>query len=109
MKIPQNEINTSRLLLRRWRVEDVPLLAGAIEASIPELKRWTPWVIPDAPALDVLQHRLIKFSQQFDAGEHFIYGIFDPSVGNVIGQVGLYGRIGPEALEIGYFIASHLA
>ena len=87
----------------------MPLLAEAIEASIPELKRWTPWVIPDAPALEVLQTRLLKFNQQFDAGEHFIYGIFDKAVDKVMGQVGLYGRIGPGALEIGYFIASNMA
>ena len=109
MKLPSEEIRTARLRLRRWRVDDVPLLAQSIEASIPDLKRWTPWVIPDAPALEVLQSRLLKFSQQFDAGEHFIYGIFDPVLDKVMGQVGLYGRIGPDALEIGYFITSSMA
>ncbi|MEX2282639.1 MAG: GNAT family N-acetyltransferase [Gemmatimonadota bacterium] len=100
------QIPTPRLVLRRWRVSDAPMLAQAIAASIPELMRWTPWVLPGAPALTVLEERLGAFSEQFDRGEHFIYGMFDSAHSRVMGQAGLYSRVGPDALEIGYFVAT---
>jgi RimJ/RimL family protein N-acetyltransferase len=109
MKIPANELETPRLKLRRWRVQDAALLADAIATSVPELTRWTPWVVPDAPAVTVLEERLSRFSRQFDAGEHFIYGVFDRSEMKVLGQSGLYGRVGPDALEIGYFTVTAAA
>jgi RimJ/RimL family protein N-acetyltransferase len=73
---------------------------------MPELRRFTPWVIPDEPELDTLIARIETFRARFDSGESSIYGIFDPEETRVIGQIGLYARVGPGALELGYFIRS---
>lgn len=104
--IPRELIRTPRLLLRRWQPDDAPALAEAIAASLAELARWTPWVIPEAPALPTLEARLAEFSRQFEIGENFVYGIFDASGARALGSMGLYRRVGPGALEIGYFIRS---
>jgi RimJ/RimL family protein N-acetyltransferase len=109
MRLPPEQLDTARLVLRRWRTHDAVLLADAIQASASELRRWTPWVIADAPANAVLEKRLTQFSEQFDAGQNFIYGIFDRERTRVLGQVGLYGRVGPNALEVGYFIRTDAA
>jgi RimJ/RimL family protein N-acetyltransferase len=101
-----DQVYGSNIVLRRWQPADAPLLLDAIAASLPELRRWTPWVIPDPFEVSTLAERLAKFHLQFDAGETYIYGIFDPAESQVLGQVGLYARVGPDALEVGYFLRS---
>jgi RimJ/RimL family protein N-acetyltransferase len=99
-------IEGANIILRRWTPADAPLLLAAISASLPALRQWTPWVIPDPLEVSVLEERLAKFHAQFDASESFIYGIFDARETSVLGQAGLYARIGPGALEVGYFLRS---
>lgn len=105
----RESVHTERLTIRRWQLRDAPLLHEAIESSIVELRRFTPWVIPDSPELPTLTARLERFRTQFDTGESSIYGIFDCAGTRVIGQVGLYARVGPGALELGYFIRTDAA
>jgi RimJ/RimL family protein N-acetyltransferase len=93
-------------MMRAWQLEHAPLLLEAIAASRPELQRWTPWVIPQPFEEAVLVERLSTFRAQFQAGSTFIYGLFDQSDGRVLGQAGLYDRVGAGALEIGYWIRS---
>lgn len=93
-------------MLRRWHLDDAPLLLEAIAASQSDLMRWTPWVIPTPFGATTLIERLTRFRDQFDAGESFIYGIFDALGTRVLGGAGLYGRVGPDALEVGYWIRS---
>ena len=44
------------------------------------------------------------FREKFEAGDDFVYGIFDRSESEVLGGTGLHPRIDPDALEIGYWI-----
>jgi RimJ/RimL family protein N-acetyltransferase len=103
--IPERLVG-SNIVLRRWASSDAPLLLAAITDSIPALERWTPWVIPQPLEAVVLEQRLQKFHTQFDTGETYIYGIFDSAEKEVLGQAGLYARVGPGALEVGYFLRS---
>jgi len=102
-------ITTPRLLLRCWEIADAPLLADAIEASVPELQQWTPWVVPETDELAELEERIAKFRELFFAGQTFAYGVFDLQQQRALGHVGLYGRVGPDALELGYWIRSDVA
>lgn len=102
---PPERIRTPNLVLRRWRPADAPRLAEALERSEPELRTWTPWVLAPAEP-GGLELRLRRFEREFDTGESFIYGAFDPAGATVLGQAGLYARIGPNALEVGYWIRS---
>jgi RimJ/RimL family protein N-acetyltransferase len=98
-------IEGANIILRRWTPADaLPLRCGFSEPA--GAQEWTPWVIPDPLEVRVLEERLARFHAQFDAGESFIYGIFDASESEVLGQAGLYARIGPGALEVGYFLRS---
>ena len=103
---PPERIDLADCSIRRWRPTDAPALLEAIAASRTDLMRWTPWVIPEPFAEPVLVERLTRFCNEFDAGQNFIYGIFDSSEERVLGGVGLYGRVGPGALEVGYWIRS---
>lgn len=44
------------------------------------------------------------FRETFEAGDDFVYGIFDRNETEVLGGTGLHPRIGPGGLEIGYWI-----
>lgn len=95
----------SALLLRCWEPADAPALFDALVASTAELRRWTPWVAPEPLLLDVAVHRVAEQRAHFEEGGPWVYGVFAPD-GRVLGSVGLFERIGPGALEIGYWIRS---
>jgi RimJ/RimL family protein N-acetyltransferase len=89
-----------------WKRSDAPLLKQAIDASRTELAHWTPWVLPNPDKLSVLERRLDNFVNQFEAREQFIYAIEDRATGQLLGGIGLYNRIAPGVLEIGYWMRS---
>jgi RimJ/RimL family protein N-acetyltransferase len=101
-------IKTPRLVLRAWVQEDVPLLREALHASADELGKWTPWVLPDPANPNALDERIAGFRAKFDTGEMFGYGVFD-NADRLVGGAGLFARIGPDALEIGYWTHSAAA
>ena len=53
--------------------------------------------------------RLRSYRGKFDLGHDFAYGIFNLDESKVLGGAGVHPRIGPEALEIGYWLhAEHV-
>jgi RimJ/RimL family protein N-acetyltransferase len=64
------------------------------------------WVQEEPEPLDVVAQRLRRFRARFDLGEDFVYGIFDRAGEEVVGGTGLHARVGPDAFEIGYWIAA---
>ena len=104
MTNPAEFIRTERLLIRRWRAADAPLLKDAIDSSLEHLRKWMPWAVAEPTPLEQLGERLTGFEGQFDGGEEWLFGIFAPDESTVIGGTGLHRRIGPTGLEIGYWI-----
>jgi RimJ/RimL family protein N-acetyltransferase len=102
--LPPLRIETDRLVLRCWEQADAPILKAAIDSSLEHLRAWMPWEMNEPSELPVVEERLTRYRTDFLAGESFVYGIFDSSETHVIGGSGLMGRIGPRALEIGYWI-----
>jgi len=102
----KSPIRTRRLLLRCWRREDAPLLRRAIDASLPELRQWMDWAAAEPSPFPDLEERLEGFRTAFAAGRDWPFGIFDRAESEVFGGCGLHRRLGPRALEIGYWIRS---
>jgi RimJ/RimL family protein N-acetyltransferase/nitroimidazol reductase NimA-like FMN-containing flavoprotein (pyridoxamine 5'-phosphate oxidase superfamily) len=100
---PPARIETERLVLRPWCDADVDLLHEALGESVEHLKPWIPWATPGAPTPDETSTRLRKWREEFESGANFVYATFDRA-GRLIGGVGLYPRVGPGRLEIGYWI-----
>ena len=50
IKLP-DRIDTERLVLRRWRPADAPLLKAAVDASLTHLRPWTPWAVAEPTPL----------------------------------------------------------
>jgi RimJ/RimL family protein N-acetyltransferase len=52
-----------------------------------------------------LESRLAQHAEAFAAGAEWVYGMFSPDGSEVVGGCGLYPRVGPGAVEIGYWLS----
>jgi RimJ/RimL family protein N-acetyltransferase len=95
---------TARLLIRGWTPADAPALKAAIDGSLAELKRWMRWARDEPSELAVIEERLARFQSEYAAGTHYPCGIFASSGDDLLGGVALIPRIGPGALELGYWL-----
>lgn len=103
-KGPAYRIETERLLVRCYNPKDTDLLAQSISGSVDHLKPWMPWAHEEPEPIEAKINRLRRFRANFDLDEEYVYGIFDPEETELIGGTGLNPRVGPQALEIGYWI-----
>lgn len=101
---PAYRIVTPQLVLRCYNPADVPLLAASITESLEHLLPWMPWAAAEPEPLQTKIERLRRFRANFDLGQDYIYGIFNPQENRLLGGTGLHTRIGNNALEIGYWI-----
>ncbi|MFO0659401.1 MAG: GNAT family protein [Polyangiaceae bacterium] len=101
-----HRITTPRTVIRCWQPQDAPLALAAIEQSLPELRPWMGWVGERPLDVDREAETLLGMRVRFDLGEDHIFGVFSPDESEVIGGTGLHARVGPRALEIGYWIRS---
>jgi RimJ/RimL family protein N-acetyltransferase len=99
-----SRIETDRLVVRCWEPEDAAELKRVIDSNIDHLRPWMPWAMHEPEPLGEKTARLREFKALFERNEDFIYGIFGPN-GTVLGGTGLHPRTGPEAREIGYWVA----
>ncbi|WP_063796015.1 GNAT family N-acetyltransferase [Peterkaempfera griseoplana] len=90
--------------LRRRRVADSPALCAAVLESLDHLRPWMAWAAePPVPERTEEQSRAAEAA--WESGTEFVYLLgLDAVPGSVIGGCGLHGRIGPGALEIGYWV-----
>jgi RimJ/RimL family protein N-acetyltransferase len=101
---PAYRIETKRLMLRCYQPTDGPLLAESIAESVEHLRPWMPWAHAEPEPLEEKVKRVKRFRGEFDLGQNFIYGIFNPEETKLVGGTGLHPRIGDGMLEIGYWI-----
>lgn len=89
------------LVVRRWRIEDVPGLHEAVIESLDHLRPWMPWIAMEPLTLDERTTLVEGWAPLWDAGDRMC-GMF---VGDtVVGGCGLHQRIGPGGQEIGYWV-----
>ncbi|WP_063750134.1 GNAT family N-acetyltransferase [Kitasatospora cheerisanensis] len=90
--------------LRRRRVADAAGLNAAVLANLDHLRPWMPWAA-NAPTLPESEELSVRGEQVWDEGTDFMYLLgLDAEPALVIGGFGLHGRLGPGALEIGYWV-----
>jgi RimJ/RimL family protein N-acetyltransferase len=101
---PAYRIETKRLVVRCYDPSDAPLLAESVAESLEHLRPWMPWVYNEPEPIEEKVQRLKLFRGNFDLGQNFTYGIFNPEGTKLIGGTGLHTRLGGSELEIGYWI-----
>jgi RimJ/RimL family protein N-acetyltransferase len=94
---PPERIETERLLLRRWEPEDGDAFAELLAENGEHYGAFIAFFLEGDP------HERVRLNRAaFDAGESFSYGAW--AGGRLIGGGGLFPRIGPGGLEIGYHV-----
>ena len=101
---PPRRIDTPRLELHAWAVGQGPALKAAIDANLAHLKAWMDWAVHEPSPLDVVEQRVASFAANFEHGPDWGYVISMRGETAIIGTLGLHARLGPNALEIGYWI-----
>lgn len=104
VRLPERVLTDSDLAIRRWRVNDAPALATAIEDSLDELRKWLPWVAMEPLTLAQRRALISEWEHDWEEGGSVLLGAF---VGDtVVGASGMHRRIGPGGIEFGYWVRS---
>lgn len=98
------DVGAHGLVLRRWRLADRDGLLAAIEASMPELRRFMPWASED-PTPATVGAFLELVAVDVPGTTSIGFGLLDAG-GEIVGGFGLHDRRGPGVLEIGYWVRS---
>lgn len=102
-QLPAEPGTEGDVTVRCWRPADAGALNAVVAENREHLRPWMPWADADPPTLE---QRLALFHDWEHArrkGDEAIYGIFVD--GEVAGGGGLHRRLGPDGLEIGYWLA----
>ncbi|HTX81130.1 MAG TPA: GNAT family protein [Streptosporangiaceae bacterium] len=101
---PPEVIEVPRGLLARIRESDADQLAEAVAASLDHLRPWMPWATTKAADPQAQREHCREAEKCWDEGAEYVYALRPESSRNVIGCFGLHRRIGPGAIEIGYWV-----
>jgi RimJ/RimL family protein N-acetyltransferase len=90
--------------LRQFGIDDAEAVALSVRESLDHLRPWMPWA--NAQSADVVfqRERLRGLPAKAASGEEWQYGLFHTDDKRVRGSFGLMTRMGPGALEIGYWL-----
>ncbi|MFI6446735.1 GNAT family N-acetyltransferase [Kitasatospora sp. NPDC050543] len=92
--------------LQRRSVAHAAALNATVCANLAHLRPWLQWAA-QAPSLAHTTELAGAGVAAWDAGTDFMYLVVpDAEPGSVVGAFGLHGRIGPGALEIGYWVGA---
>jgi RimJ/RimL family protein N-acetyltransferase len=92
------------LVLRRWTVDDAELVGELVSANLEHLRPYMPWIEHEPLSLDARRELEREWDRAWADGGDVILGIFEKGV--AVGSAGLHRRLGPGALEIGYWVAA---
>jgi RimJ/RimL family protein N-acetyltransferase len=87
--------------LRRYRLGDSDALFAAVEESRDHLRPHMPWADEARPDFEAFVAEAVA---QWSTGSDRNYVIVDAVTGELLGGCGLHARIGPDGLEIGYWL-----
>jgi RimJ/RimL family protein N-acetyltransferase len=101
---PPETIELPAGVLSRLRETDAENVAAAVLASLEHLRPWMPWATFEATRADVQLERCHDATTSWQSGSDYQYVLKPDRDGPVIGAFGLHRRIGPESIEIGYWM-----
>src|SRR5262245_26868162 len=99
-------IETQRLNLVALGPEHVDQLHEVVPRNKAHLATAMPWAHAEPLSYEARIDLLKGMRANFDLSLDFVLGIFERSTNSYIGGTGFHTRVGPRALEIGYWIAA---
>jgi RimJ/RimL family protein N-acetyltransferase len=94
---------SGRVRLRCWSVEDAVGLNELVGSSLGHLRPWMPWVASEPLSVDGRRALIESWEADRLDGGDAVYGVFVDA--RPVGGCGLHRKLGPDGLEIGYWIA----
>ncbi len=98
-----SQITTPNLFIRPYTLSDAAELRNAITESLDSLLPWMPWALDEPQDVHKKEELINSWIDARSKGEDFVFAIFDKS-NTFAGSTGLHLRVGPGALETGYWI-----
>lgn len=102
---PPEEIDGGDFVLHRVRLDDAKIIADTVAANLGRLSVWMRWAEPTAATVEEQLRRLPRIIENWEFGISFQYLASHPNTGMHLGNFALERRVGPQALEIGYWLA----
>jgi ribosomal-protein-serine acetyltransferase len=97
---PEDLLEYGPVTLRRYREDDLDALLQAVSESEDHLRPWLPWAAGHSRESEA--EFLAQATQNWEAGTVYNYAII--TGGALAGGCALIDRIGPDGLEIGYWV-----
>lgn len=97
------KIITPNLVLRPYELEDAEQLRAAITETFDLLLPWMPWAKEEPQTLEQKRSLISGWKNDWNSKKDFVFGIFNFD-GELVGSTGLHLRVGPNALETGYWM-----
>jgi RimJ/RimL family protein N-acetyltransferase len=105
MERPPEWIDGGDFVLRRARSADAELIATTVATNLGRLSAWMGWAVPSAGTVDEQRRRLRETMAQWARGTSFQYLAIHAGTETHLGNFALERRIGPRAIELGYWLA----
>ena len=90
--------------LARLRQSDGDDVAAAVRVGLIHLRPWMPWATEAAADPVAQRARGREAELHWDQGSDYSYVLRHSENGAILGMFGLHRRVGPTALEIGYWL-----
>jgi RimJ/RimL family protein N-acetyltransferase len=101
--VPPERIDIPGHILRRMTARDAPAVSAAALESLEHLRPWMPWATPEGVSVEAQRVRMSGPAWSWAPDGDYAYGVFLAD-GPLVGALGLHRRVGPGALEIGYWV-----
>ena len=105
---PPDHIDLGDVVLRAPRLDDAEALLAATTVDLDHLGPWMAWATPEQNTLDQRRAFIQEDLQRPEGDRSATYLVVDPADGTVLGSTGLHDRVGPDGLEVGYWLASRV-
>ena len=100
---PVEQLSVEDLVVARARSTDSEDLVVAVNESLEHLRPWMPWAQQSATR-ESINVFLSAAEEQWENGTEFQFVIRRSGSQPILGCFGLHARLGPRALEIGYWL-----
>ena len=99
---PPEQLQTTDLVLRRYRPEDALALHESITTSIDHLRPWMAWISFEPQTVAQRVALISQWNTKWHEGSEYTMGVFLDEV--FVGSTGLHFRGDFDVVEIGYWI-----
>jgi RimJ/RimL family protein N-acetyltransferase len=104
MKTPRVSIETPRLLIRPWDLDDAAGLKEAIDTSLEHLRPWMPWAQHEPESLDKKRERIARQRAAVFVEGTLQLGVFSRKGLRVLGSVSIRISAASGIANFGYWL-----